>query len=217
MVWKLAFQGIYTVFLNFIMNYSPNTSPGYKHILKKVWFIVIALVSFIHAKSQDVYLSTNGTVSFFSETPLENIDAVTNQAVGALNVKTKSVFFKAKMSTFEFKKSLMQEHFNENYMESEKYPFATFNGSINEDVDLTLDSTYEVTVTGKFSLHGIDQDRTIPGTIVVKNGSIEVTSAFDVMVSDHEIKIPSVVSQNIAETVRVKVYAEMMPTRENAK
>ncbi len=199
------------------MNYQTAAILSCKHIAKRLFFITTLLVSLIPAKSQDVYLSTNSTISFFSETPLENIDAVTNQAVGALNVKTKTVFFKAKLSTFEFKKSLMQEHFNENYMESEKYPFATFNGTINEEVDLTQEGTYQITATGKFSSHGVDQDRTIPGTIVVKDDSLEVTSAFDVKVADHQIKIPSVVAQNIAETMQVKVHAVMTPAEATSK
>lgn len=182
---------------------------------KKMLLFFLTLAFFVPAQSQDIYLSSNSTVSFFSETPVENIDAVSNQAVGAVNVKTKSVYFKATMTTFAFKKSLMQTHFNENYVESEKYPTATFNGTINETVDLTKDGTYSVTVTGKLKLHGVEQTRTIPGTIVVKGGTMDVTSEFDIKVTDHDIKIPTVVVKNIAEVVKVKVHAVMLPTTSN--
>lgn len=184
---------------------------------KKWWLAVIAMLYFIPVKSQDVFLTTNATASFFSETPVENIDATSNQTAGAVNVKSKTVFFKAKMTTFEFKKALMQEHFNENYVESQKYPHATFNGTINEPVDLTKDGTYEVTATGKFTIHGVEQTRTIPGTIIVKNNTMEVTSAFDVKVADHKITIPTIVAQHIAEVVTVKLHATLAPVPNETK
>ncbi|MEP7128830.1 MAG: YceI family protein [Chitinophagales bacterium] len=181
--------------------------------MKKNLLLAIALCCLFTAQAQDVFLSSASTVSFFSETPVENIDAISKQVVGAINVKTKSVYFKAKMTTFEFKKALMQEHFNENYIESEKYPTAVFNGIINETVDLTKDGTYAVTVTGNFNLHGVDKKRTIPGSITVKSGSIDVSSEFDVKLSDHDITIPTVVVKNIAETVKVKVQASLLPVK----
>lgn len=185
--------------------------------MKKILLFLLAVAYLLPAKSQDVYISTNSTVSFFSETPVENIDATSNQVVGALNVSTKTVFFKAKMTTFTFKKALMQEHFNENYVESEKYPNATFNGAVNENVDLRKEGTYAVTVTGKFNLHGIEKERTIPGTITVKGETIAVSCEFDVKLSDHEIKIPTVVVKNIAEVVKVKVQANMLPSKSEKK
>ncbi len=169
--------------------------------------------SYFRASSQDVLVSTNGSISFFSETPIENIDATSSQVIGALNVKTKSIFFKVPMKTFEFKKALMQEHFNENYIESDKYPYSTFNGSINEDIDLTKEGTYQVTATGKLNIHGVEKERTIPGTIVVSAGQIEINCAFDTKVVDHQIKIPTVVVQHIAEVVNVKVHSVMTPIK----
>lgn len=185
--------------------------------MKKILFFLFTLSGAGVATAQDVFLSTTCTVSFFSETPVENIDAVSKQVVGAINVKSRSVFFKAKLTTFEFKKALMQEHFNENYVESEKFPFSTFNGTINEPVDLTQNGTYAVTVTGTFNLHGVDQNRTIPGTITIKDGTLDLTSEFDVKMSDHDIKIPTVVVKNIAETVNVKVKATMLPVSSDKK
>ena len=179
--------------------------------------LVTLLLFFLPAKSQDICMTSNGTVSFFSETPVENIDATSNQAIGAINVKTKAVFFKVKMTTFEFKKALMQEHFNENYVESHDYPYSTFNGTINEPVDLTKDGTYNVTATEKLTVHGVEKSRTIPGTVTVKGGTIDLTSDFDVTVADHSIKIPTVVVKNIAEVVKVNVKATMAPSRTETK
>src|ERR1043165_4869517 len=170
-------------------------------------FLLFLLFATIYCSTlaQDVYLDTKGTISFFSETPVEDIDATSNLAVDAINIKTKDVFFKVRMESLTFKKALMEEHFNENYMESDQYPYATFKGKIDQDIDLTKDGTYQVTVTGVLTIHGVDQTRTIPGTIVVNGQSLDVTSNFDVKVADHKIRIPSIVTEHVAESVNVKV------------
>ena len=179
--------------------------------MKSILSFLLFAAFFFSASAQDVYLDTKGTISFFSETPVEDIDATSKQAVCAINVKTKDVFFKVRMESLTFKKALMQEHFNENYMESDQYPFATFKGKIDQDIDLTKDGTYQVTVTGALTIHGVAQDRTIPGTILVKGQSLDVSSTFDVKVADHKIRIPTIVSAQIAESVNVKVNSVLVP------
>src|SRR5258706_4089612 len=136
--------------------------------MKSFLLCLLFAAIYFYSAAQDVYLDTKGTISFFSETPVEDIDATSNQAVDAINIKTKDVFFKVRMETLVFKKALMQEHFNENYMESDQYPFATFKGKIDQDIDLTKDGTYQATVTGVLTIHRAAQNRTIPGTMVVK-------------------------------------------------
>jgi hypothetical protein len=155
--------------------------------------------------AQPIFVGTTDTVTFFSTTPVANIDARSTQAVGAINQSTRDVFFKVPMKTFVFKKALMQEHFNENYVESDKFPNATFKGKIVEEVDLTKDGTYPVTVSGEFTVHGVAKPRTIPGTVAVKGNNMYVKTSFDVKLADHNIAIPTIVSQEIAETVNVKV------------
>ena len=177
--------------------------------MKKILLFLLALAYLLPAKSQDVYISTNSTVSFFSETPVENIDATSNQVVGALNVSTKTVFFKAKMTTFTFKKALMQEHFNENYVESDVFPDAVFVGKIIEEVDLTLDGTYEIRAKGKFTVHGVAQERIIKSSVTVKNGMIVIRSAFTVLLADHNIPVPKVVHEKLASEIKVEVNAEL--------
>ncbi|HYV93214.1 MAG TPA: YceI family protein [Chitinophagales bacterium] len=181
--------------------------------MKSFLLFLLSIVFYFSATAQYVYLDTTGTVSFFSETVVEDIDATSNQAVDAMNIKTKAVFFKVRMSTLKFKKALMQEHFNENYMESDKYPFAIFQGNIDQDIDLTKDGTYQVTVTGTLTIHGVAQNRTIPGTVVVSGKSIDVTSSFDVKVADHQIRIPTIVTEHIAESVKVKVHSVLTPAQ----
>ncbi|MCY7410263.1 MAG: YceI family protein [Chitinophagales bacterium] len=177
----------------------------------KSLIIIILSVFTIQLNAQDILMSPNANISFFSSTPIEDIAAKSDKAVAAINVKTKDVFFKVQMSSFVFKKSLMQEHFNENYIESEKYPTGTLKGKINEDVDLTKNGTYNVTVTGDFTIHGVTQNRIFPGTIVVSDGQLEITCAFDVKLADYKIEIPTVVLKNIAESVAVKVNGVLKP------
>lgn len=177
----------------------------------KLLLLSIFAAFYFTATAQDIYLDTKGTISFFSSTPIEDIDAVSNKAVNALNIKTGDVFFKVKMESFTFKKALMQEHFNENYIESHKYPYATFKGTIDPKIDLTREGTYNVNAIGDFTIHGVTKPRTIPGTIVVKDNSITITGTFEVMVADHQIKIPTIVVANIAETVQAKVQTVLTP------
>jgi polyisoprenoid-binding protein YceI len=113
-----------------------------------------------------------------------------------------------KPNTFIFKNPMMQEHFNENYMESDKYPKASLSGSIVGDFDLTKDGDYAVTVKGKLKVHGIEKEREIKGGITVRNGKVSIDAKFAIQVSDHGIKIPSMKIKTIAEVVEVSVSIE---------
>ncbi len=105
----------------------------------------------------------------------------------------------------------MQEHFNENYMETPKYPNASFRGKINEKIDYKKDGVYKVTCTGKLNMHGVDQLRTIDGTITVKGNEVVLDSQFFVKTVDHKIDVPKVVFEKIAENIKVTVNAKYAP------
>jgi polyisoprenoid-binding protein YceI len=107
----------------------------------------------------------------------------------------------------------MQEHFNEKYIESEKYPQSSFKGKINETIDYTKDGEHNVTVTGKLNIHGVEQDRTISGKVIIKNGTIQLISEFKVRNVDHNIQIPKLVVAKIAEAIEVKVDCILMPKK----
>jgi polyisoprenoid-binding protein YceI len=157
-------------------------------------------------KYADTYACMKGMVHFFSATAMENIDATTNTAVCVLNTKTKKVFCKLKQSSFTFKDKLMQEHFNENYMESDKFPVAQLDMMIVEDIDFTKDGVYDVTLKGTIEMHGVKKEREIKGKLTVKNGQpVSATAVFMVKLADHGIKIPSIVGANIAEDVKTDV------------
>ena len=142
---------------------------------------------------------------------MENIDAVNKDGKALLNTKTNEFVFVVTIIGFKFKKPLMEEHFNENYMESDKYKTAHFKGQIIGDVDYLKDGEYKVKAKGVLNIHGVDKEREISGIIIIKNGSIELNSSFDVHLKDHKIKIPKMVIKNIAETVLVKIQASLLP------
>lgn len=179
--------------------------------MKQLLFISAFLLTSLAGVGQEVYSCRSPKLSFFSSAPMEDISAVSERGVSAINIKTKAIYFKVPMNTFQFKKALMQEHFNENYIESEKFPFAEYKGKFVEDVDFTKNGTYPVTVEGTLNLHGVEKSYKGKGTITVQNGKFNVNSKFNVSVADHKIKIPSLVVKNIAEVVEVTVNADYQP------
>lgn len=177
---------------------------------KKILLLLIPLSLAVLCKAQ-VYTAKSGTATFFSSAPMENIEATSTSVQSILNTTTKSVAFIISIRSFQFKKDLMQEHFNEKYMESDKFPNATYSGKINEDLDLSKDGTYNVTTTGKIAMHGNEKEITVPGTFTVKNGEPSLQSNFPLAVADFKIEIPQLLFQNIADTVAVKVNVNYIP------
>ncbi|MGH2642772.1 MAG: YceI family protein [Chitinophagaceae bacterium] len=166
------------------------------------------------AHAQSIYISKDARVSFFSSAPIENIEANTNQAVSAINMNTGAVFFKVPIKSFQFERDLMQEHFNSDYLESDKYPYAEFQGKINPIPSIAKDGSYPVNVNGQLTIHGVTKSYQGPGTIEVKNGQIIAISSFKVKLADHNIKIPRLLLKNIAEVVDIKVNADYQPQTE---
>jgi hypothetical protein len=173
------------------------------------FFLLLACASIASAQN---YISQNMHIGFFSSTPIEDIKADANDGVAIINPTNNKIAFSVKIRSFKFPKSQMQEHFNEKYMESDKkgYEIASFVGVILDKIDYSKDGVYKVNVKGKLKIHNVEQERTIPGTVEVKNGKLVVTSNFKVKVADHKIEIPSIVTANIAEVVDVSVSGEMM-------
>lgn len=179
--------------------------------MKKFVFTLLACGIAAISIAQPIFMGKNGQISFFSKTPLENIDATSEQLTVILNSITRDLVFSVRISSFKFDKDLMQEHFNEKYMESDKFPEATFKGKINEEVDLSKDGTYDITATGVLKIHGVEKPRTEKGTIIVRSGQIIVNSAFKVKCVDHNIEIPKLVASNIAESLDVKLNSTLTP------
>ena len=159
--------------------------------------------------AQGKYKLVSSKVQFFSEAFLENIEAFTHKTMGVIDFTNNKFAFKIPNDSFTFKKSLMQEHFNENYMESEKYPHSVFTGTIEGKYNLKKDGEYKVIVSGNLQIHAVTKKRTFAAIIKVLGEKTSITSSFKVPVADHKIKIPTVVSLNIAEIVEVKVSADL--------
>lgn len=157
------------------------------------------------ASAQSILFYTNaGNTSFSSKTPLEDIDAENKKTQAILNTTTGEVAIRMNMKDFSFENKLMQEHFNENYMESGKYPVATFAGKITKSIDYSQNGEYDVSATGKFTVHGVTQNRTIEGKLKIESGKILITSAFQVALADHKIEVPQIVFVKIAQNIQVK-------------
>jgi polyisoprenoid-binding protein YceI len=175
--------------------------------MKNIAIILLAWMSISNQAGQTLYACKNATISLFSTAPIEDISATTSAGVSVFNAATGDLVFSVNINTFKFPKSLMQEHFNSDYMESDKYPKASFKGKIQEHIDVTKDGNYPVIAVGELEVHGVKQNRTIPGHIVVSNGTITITSEFMVKCADHHIEIPKLVFHNIAESIKMNVSA----------
>ncbi|MCX6296206.1 MAG: YceI family protein [Bacteroidetes bacterium] len=178
--------------------------------MKKVLLFGISMVIGASSFSQ-IYIGKVCEISFFSKTTVENIDAVNKSTTPLLNIATGDIQMKSAMTGFVFEKPLMQEHFNENYVESEKFPYAIFKGKINEKIDYTKDGDYKVTVTGKLKIHGVEKDRTIDGIVSVKGGVISISSNFKIKFADHNVEIPTLYALIIPEDTDVKISATFEP------
>ena len=161
------------------------------------------------------YFTKNGSISFFSKTAVEDIKADNNQVMAVINTQNGELQFSLLTKGFHFKKALMEEHFNSDYMESDKFPKATFKGKIQEHPDLSKDGSYPVTVTGDLTVHGVTQTRTIQGNLKVSGGVVTMTSEFMVKCADHHIDIPQIVFHHIAESIRIRVSATYTALKNN--
>ena len=150
------------------------------------------------------YIAEKGNISFFSEAPLEDIEAHNDDVSSIFNSDNGEIAFKVSNRGFEFDKSLMQQHFNEKYMESHKYPESSFSGVI-KGFDKDDEGKQPVTAEGNLSIHGVTHSVQINGDMEFQNNSVAIQAKFPVKVADYKIKIPKVVFYNIAEVVEVSV------------
>jgi polyisoprenoid-binding protein YceI len=180
-----------------------------KKLMSTALFVIVLTIS---ANAQLFKGKPDGSaISFFSKSPLEDIDAKNKKVSVVLRTTTNDLQFAVPMISFKFPKPLMEEHFNENYVESTKFPTCTFKGKIAETIDFTKDGEHKVTVKGPLELHGVTKEIETTGTLTIKGTEIIVVSSFKIKVADYGIKVPSLYVQNIAEVVDVKVNAVLEP------
>lgn len=175
--------------------------------LSLVLFLSIYSVSF----TQDRYYTRNGHIDFFSHAPLEDIEADNEQVAVFLTVGTGEISSAMLMKSFTFVKALMQQHFNENYIESDKFPRSEFEGRIVNfaDIDFSGSKTQQVTAKGKITLHGVSKDISLEGTMKLKGGKYHLDAVFILKPEDFEIKIPASLRDNIAKEIRVTLSASL--------
>jgi len=179
--------------------------------MKKLLFFSIVLFAFFTKSEGQIYIADSCRVSFFSAATIENITAVNSLSKPVMSTATGDIQISITNEDFIFKSKLMQEHFNEDYMESDKYPHIIFKGKVNEKIDYTKEGVNNVTVTGTMDMHGIQKTITIAGTITIQNGIFFLTAKFDVKPADYKIKIPSVIGSDVAEKIAISFTSTMKP------
>ncbi len=176
-----------------------------------VFFRFLTLFGIISITAQDKYFTKSGYVNFYSHTLVEDIQANNNQVLSVIDIENGDILIKMLMRSFRFKKALMQEHFNENYIESHKFPRATFKGNILNIEDLKDTNILETIVAGKLTIHGVEKDVEIKTKIIKNQEQLILNGVFYVKVSDFDIKIPAVVSKNISETIKISFELKHKP------
>lgn len=177
----------------------------------KLFFIALLFLSITSVYAQDIFTTSTAKVSFHSKTPIEDIDGISNKVASVLNIKTKQIYFKIQNTSFQFKAKLMQEHFNEDYMESEKYPVSDFTGKIVDDTDFTKSGTYKVTIVGTLNIHGKKKEYKVVGTLLNSGSAIIFNSNFKIKLADHGVEIPTIVFSKIAEQLDIEITANYKP------
>jgi polyisoprenoid-binding protein YceI len=174
--------------------------------MKRIVLIIGIMLLALPAGAQK-YMTRNGYIGFYSHTALEDIKADNNQVASVLDITTGGIVFQVLIKSFHFQKALMEEHFNENYLESDKFPKSTFNGKIVNlaEIDFSKNGTYEVTVEGDLTIHGVTNKVSAKGTIEVKPDGIYAGSKFNLTPEDYKIDIPGIVRNNIARSLEVTV------------
>ena len=171
-------------------------------------FFFILFFSFPGLFFSQIYICKDGTTQFTSEAPLELIKAQSSKTNGVIDATTKNVAFSVTIESFNgFNSALQKEHFLENYLEAHKYKTADFKGKIIEDIDFAKIGTYTVRAKGILNIHGTSKEKIIKVKIIVKDKEVEVDSAFDLSLAEHNIKIPKIVNQKIASVITVLVKA----------
>jgi hypothetical protein len=177
------------------------------------FFLVGFLVLSTITQAQGRYFTKSGRITFYSNAPLEDIEAGTRTAAAILDASSGTLQFSVLMKSFEFKKALMQEHFNEDYVESDKFPNGDFKGAITNisEINWSKHGTYTAKVRGKLTIHGVTRDVSTTGTITVAPDGLKTTSVFNVSLNDFNIKRPALVKDKLSNTIQITVDCKLDP------
>ncbi|MCU0462131.1 MAG: YceI family protein [Bacteroidales bacterium] len=180
--------------------------------MKRIVVLFSLAFLFLAANAQK-YMTRNGFIGFNSHTAVEDIKADNNQVASVLDIATGEIVFQVLIKSFHFEKALMEEHFNENYMESEKFPKSTFRGKITNlsAIDFSKEGKYDVVVEGDLNIHDVTNKVSAKGNLEVISGGINANSKFSIVPEDYKINIPGVVRDNIAKNLEVTVSMKYLP------
>lgn len=180
--------------------------------MKRIALLIIILLPALPSGAQK-YMTRNGYIGFYSHTALEDIKADNNQVASVLDTETGGIVFQVLIKSFHFDRALMEEHFNENYLESEKFPKSTFNGKIANlsEIEFSKVGTYDVTVEGDLTIHGVTNKVSAKGTLEVRSDGINASSRFSLIPEDYKIEIPGIVRNNIARSMEITVTMKYEP------
>jgi hypothetical protein len=164
-----------------------------------------------NAETAQVWKCTNGKIEFHSDAPLEVIHAKSGDLRAVIDPTNGNFAFSVRNSTFRgFNSVLQEEHFHESYMESHRYDVSSFMGKIIEKVDFTKNGTFTIRAKGKLNVHGVERERIIQSTVQINGQKMTVKSSFRVPLVEHNISIPKLVHQKIAEEILVKINADFV-------
>ncbi|MEX1240342.1 MAG: YceI family protein [Cyclobacteriaceae bacterium] len=179
--------------------------------MKKIIFIVLIQFQIIPVLLAQKFISTKSHISFFSEAPVENVEAHTYQSKSTFDTETGEIVFTVPVNSFQFKRSLMQKHFNEKYIQSDKYPRSRFKGKVTGFTKTP--GKQDVTAEGLLEIHGVTKRVSLKGVIDFSSQKITVRSSFPLRVADYKVKIPKLVFSNVAEVVDVTVEFTYVPDK----
>jgi len=183
----------------------------YSILIRNLWltyagktFLLFVFSIFYTSGLAQKYKSQSGSITFFSSATIEDITATTVKSGSVIDLSKRQIVFSVPINTFEFDKSLMKEHFNEKYMESEKFPKAVYSGTFS-GFDPSIKGKQNASSNGSLTIHGVKKQVKLSGTLEMNDDTMWLESTFIVKLEDYEVKIPKVLWQNIAEQVEVTV------------
>ena len=190
-------------------SYLPKRNPWWKQGVGLL-FLIFSLRVGISQDETSLYQSSSGTIHFVSDAPLELIEATSESLLGLIDVEKRTFAFSVAMNSFRgFNSLLQQEHYNEKYLDTDRYTHAKFSGKIIENISVDLAEFQEVRAKGVLNIHGVSQERIIKGKLRVTDNMLKIEVDFSVPLADHDIQIPKVVYQKIAEHIKVHVEISM--------
>jgi len=181
--------------------------------MKKCILFFVLLIGFYSSSYSQLYVTRTGFAGFYSKTSMEDIKAENNQVYAVIDAGKKNIAFSLLLKGFVFTKELMQEHFNENYVESDKYPKANFSGTYTGDVTLGKDGVYKITVKGNLTLHNVTHAIETPATLQASGAGLIGNAEFAIKPEDYNMTIPSIVRSKIANTMTVKIKINLITAK----